>query len=39
MTAPNLNARNDLGTSCAAGLQDEPFVNVGSGLITGLITA
>lgn len=39
VTAPNPNALNDLGTTCAADLQDEPFVNIGSELITGLITA
>src|SRR6266446_10771481 len=39
-TAPNLNARNDPdGRVCAADVQDEPFVSVGNGLITGLITA
>jgi hypothetical protein len=38
-TGANVNAWNDLAPTCAADLQDEPFVSVGGGLITGLITA
>ena len=38
-TATNVNARNDLGTTCAADLQDEPFVSASGGLVAGLITA
>jgi hypothetical protein len=38
-TAANVNARNDAGKTCVADVQDEPFVNVGNGLITGQITA
>jgi hypothetical protein len=33
------NARNEMGYACAADVQDEPFVSVGHGLITGHITA
>jgi hypothetical protein len=37
--ATNVNARNDTGNTCVADVQDEPFVIVGTGLITGRITA
>ena len=33
------SARNEMANTCAVDVQDEPFVNVGHGLITGSITA